>query len=146
MDWLRELTNNKTLYQKLSAFLSTHGISGLERAMQEYTEAQKEYFCKTKTSVTRLLISDIYYLQISGHHILVHTENESFQKYGTLSGELSVLAHYGFIKCNQSCAVALSKIKTISNNQIILNNGGVLHMSRGCTHKVLIAFYSYLRK
>lgn len=146
MDWLRELTNNKTAYQKLSAFLSAYGIPGLEQAMQEYTAAQKEYVCKTKTAITRILISDIYYLKISGHHILVHTETEAFQKYGTLSKELAALAHYGFIKCNQSCAVALSKIKTIDQNQIILHNGEVLHMSRGCTHKVLIAFYSYLRK
>ncbi len=140
MNLLQELFKNKKLCKKLGIFLKNYGVLGLEEALQSYTNMQDTYICKNKTSISKIPIGEIFYLEIQQHLITVHTCCDTYQKYGTLNNELKVLAYYGFIKCNQSCIVSLSKIKTIYNNKIILINNTEIHMSRNYASKVLTYF------
>lgn len=146
MDWLRQIANNISLNNQLTTFLTAYGTDGLEQALLLYTNMQQEYICKTKTSTTKLRIADIYYLDITGHNIIAHTTQGVHRKYGTLSNELKTLSHYGFVKCNQSCIVSLTKIKSIGNNQIILINDEALHLSRSCAPKVILAFHNFAQR
>lgn len=143
MNWLKEISSNKDLHINLSAFLEQHGIAGLEKALKLYKDTHQKYVCKTKKSIVRISIYDIYYLDIEKHNITVHTQDEAYQKYGTLTNELKTLSPHGFIKCNQSCIVSLNKIKSIRHNDIILTNSVKLHMSRKYATQILIAFFQY---
>lgn len=105
--------------------------------MKLYTDMHQEYLCRTKSSVSKISIGDIYYLEIREHDISVHTHYGVYHKYGTLNKELEFLAPYGFLKCNQSCIVSLNKIRTTAHDDIILVNGTKLHMSRNYAAKVL---------
>lgn len=109
--------------------------------MKLYADRHQEYLCKTKTSISKINIGDIYYLEIRAHNISVHTQHGVYHKYGTLNNELKMLAPYGFLKCNQSCIVSLNKIKTTDHDNIILVNGSKIHMSRNYAPKVLLEFY-----
>ena len=140
MDWIQELTHNESLSCSLNTFLDQHGFSGLEKALQLYSNTQAEYICKTKAAVTRIKIDDIYYLEIQIHTITIHTEHGIFQKYGSLTDELKFLASYGFIRCRQNCLVSLEKIHSICDDTIILVNHLQLHMSQRYAPKVLAAF------
>ena len=140
MDWIQELTYNESLCCSLNAFLDQHGLSGLEKALQLYSNTQAEYICKTKAAVTRIKIDDIYYLEIQIHTITIHTEHGIFQKYGSLTDELKFLTSYGFIRCRQNCLVSLEKIHSICDDTIILVNHLQLHMSQRYAPKVLAAF------
>ena len=140
MDWIQELTHNESLCCSLTAFLDQHGFSGLERALQLYSNTQAEYICKTKTVVTRIKIDDIYYLEIQTHTITIHTGQGIYQKYGSLTDEQKFLAPYGFIRCRQNCLVSLEKIHSICDDTIILVNHLQLHMSQRYAPKVLAAF------
>lgn len=140
MNWLKELSSNKNLNTYLSAFLEQHGTSGLEHALQLYQNTHQKYICKTKKAISQINIYDIYYLEIQKHNITIHTQDETYQKYGTLTGELKALSPYGFIKCTQSCIVALNKIKYIRRDDIVLINDVRLHMSRGYAARVILAF------
>lgn len=131
---------DKKLQNTISKFLERYGTSGLRQALQLYDDMHQDYLCKTKTSVSKIKLCDIYYLEITGHHITVHTEHETYQKYGTLSKELDYLSPYGFVKCNQSCIVSLHKIRSILGNEVILINQEHLYLSRHYAPKVLIAF------
>ena len=142
MNQINEIFSNKSLHEKVSVFLSAYGISGLEQALQLYTDLQQEYICKTKTSITRLKISDIYYLEVHQHNISVHTKHGIYHKYGTLSNELNFLSKYNFIKCSQNYVVSLSKIQSITGNQLTLNNNETLHLSRSCATTVMMAFHN----
>jgi DNA-binding LytR/AlgR family response regulator len=130
---------DKTLQTHLNQFLSQYGESGLKEALQQYVCLQQDYICKTKNTTIRIKSSDIYYLEIKGHTIHIHTNHGTYKKYGSLSHELKLLSRYHFIKCSQSCIVSLEKIRTIQNNDIILTNDKILHMSRNCAPKVLMA-------
>lgn len=138
MDWIQELSTDIELKTKLSAFLDHYGPAGLEEALQSYTNLQQKYICKTKKSISIIHIEEIFYLEIQQHWITIHTCYETYQKYGSLNGELKLLANYNFVKCNQSCIVSLNKIRTINGNKIILINGVSIHMSRNYAHKVLL--------
>lgn len=143
MNWTRELSTNKKLYDNLSSFLDQYGTAGLERAFQLYRNTHQTYICKNKLSISRINMYDIYYLKINSHDIGIHTEHGVYHKYGTLTNELKILAPYGFINCSQSCIVSLNKIRDIRNQDIILVNDEILHMSRNCASKILIAFFQY---
>lgn len=140
MNWKQELSRSESLQYTLTAFIKQYGLSGLEEAMQIYSNMQKEYFCKTKTSLTKIKMTDIYYLEIRTHTITVHTRHGSYQKYGSLADEQKLLSPYRFVKCNQSCLVSLDKIQDIHNQTITLKNQTKLHMSQRYAPKVLAAF------
>lgn len=140
---MQELTKTPYVKDTLIHFLERYGTSGLEQAMRLYTAMQQEYICKTKTTVTKLTITDIYYLEIQEHNITIFTQYETYRKYGTLSNELKFLSPYGFVKCSQNCIVSLGKIRSISNSNIILINNIHLHVSQHYAPKVLMAFSHY---
>jgi len=140
MNWSRQSSLSKELQDALFTFIEQYGTIGLERALQLYTDLQQEYICKTKTSVSKIQIYDIYYLEILKHNITVHTQQGTYQKYGTLNNELKFLSPYGFVKCNQSYIVSLNKIRTVCSNYVILVNNEHLHMSRHYAPTVITAF------
>ena len=140
MDWIQELTQKESLCCSLATFLDQHGFSGLEKALQLYSNTQAEYIYKTKATVTRIKIDDIDYLVIQTHTITIHTEHAAYQKYGSLADELKFLAPYGFIRCRQNCLVSLEKIQRICDNTVHLTNHTQIHMSQRYAPKVLAAF------
>ena len=143
MNWLKELSKNECVHKSLSAFLEQYGIAGLEKALQLYQNTHQKYICKTRISISMLSIYDIYYLEIQKHNITIHTQDETYQKYGTLAKELKALSPYGFVKCTQSCLVSLNKIKSIQHDDIVLTNNVRLHLSRSYAPSVIIAFSQY---
>lgn len=140
MDWLQEITKDITLNQTLSKFLTEYGLYGLSHALQLYTDMQQEYICRTKEKISKVKINEINYLEISGHNITVYTNQDIYQKYGSLSEEYKTLSNYGFIKCNQSTLVSLYKIRTIEQDTVILTDNTHLHLSRNCAPKVIMEF------
>ena len=143
MDWIQELTKDPNLNKTFTNFLQQYGLSGLGQALSMYKSIQLKYICKTKTTISKISIADIYYLEIQEHNISIHTQHGVYQKYGTLSKELQFLSPYGFIKCNQSCIVSLEKIRSIYNSNITLINNTKLHMSQHYAPKLIIAFSQY---
>ena len=121
---------NDKLNKTLSDFLDLYGTSGLENALQLYRNSHQEYICKTRTSVSKMSVWDIYYMEIREHQITIYTQHGTYHKYGTLNNELRSLSSYGFIKCAQNRIVSLGKIRSICSNDIILINGAKIHMRK----------------
>lgn len=136
----QNVTDNTVLQNKLLHFLSQFGESGLNDALDLYSDLNQTYIIKTKNSFTKLKIQDITHIEIHGHTMNIHTQYNLYKKYGSLTQELKFLSNYGFIKCNQNCIVSLSQIKNIHHDEIILKNGTALHLSRNYTSALLIHF------
>lgn len=135
-----DLSLDSHLQNKLTSFVNKYGSSSLDKALDLYIKTQHEYICRTKTSISKIHIGDISYIEITGHHLTVHTEYGIFSKYGTLANELKILSSYGFIRCSQKHIVALSKMKSIFGNSIIMMDNSEIHISRGYIPKVIMAF------
>lgn len=146
MNWLQKFSADIPLKQELLDFLEQYGITGLRQALHLYKHMNEYYICKTKSSVFKIHINDIYYMHIQGHCITIHAEDSIYTKYGTLNKELKLLLPFGFIKCSQNCIISLRKIKTIHHNSIILANGEEIHMSRRYTSNLLCEFALYKKK
>lgn len=140
MNCVKEIISDKSLQADFLAFYNSYGISGLKQAMKLYTDMQQEYICRTKTSISKIRIGDIYYLEIREHDISVYTSHGTYHKYGTLNKELETLAPYRFLKCSQNCIVSLSKIRAIIHDEIVLTNGSKVHISRNYASKVILEF------
>lgn len=128
------------LNDTISNFLKQYGSFGLNQALQLYEDTQQEYICRTKTSISKIHISDIYYMEIREHQITIYTQHGTYHKYGTLNNELKLLSPYGFIKCAQNRIVSLNKIRTINYTDIILINGTKVHMSKRYALTTITAF------
>ena len=128
------------LQNTISTFLTQYGTSGLKHALQLYINTHQEYICRTRTSISKLYISDIYYMEIREHQITIYTQHGTYHKYGTLNTELKSLSPYGFIKCAQNRIVSLNKIRTINYTDITLINGTKIHMSKRYALATITAF------
>lgn len=140
MNWIQKISADERQCDNLVSFLNQYEVSDLGHALQLYRNMHQTYICKTKQSVSRLNIYDIYYLEIRGHNITVYTQQGTYLKYGSLTGELKFLEPYGFLKCTQSCIVSLDKIGTIQDSSITLVNNARIHMSRKYARKIIIAY------
>ena len=136
-DFLHELLSDQTLKAQLTAFLKKYGNSGLSQAMQSYSDLQKQYICKSKNSISKIQLAEILYLEIQQHTITIHTASKTYQKYGSLESELSFFPPNEFMKCNQSCVVAIGKI----SNNIILTDNTKLRLSRNYAQAIIFAFH-----
>lgn len=130
MTYSNESQIDTELQDIISTFLTQYGTSSLKHALQLYRDTQEEYICRTRTSISKIHISDIYYMEIQEHQITIYTQHGTYHKYGTLNNELKSLSSYGFTKCAQNRIVSLWKIRSICFNDIILINGIKIHMSK----------------
>ncbi len=128
------------LNDTIANFLEQYGSSDLKQALQLYKNTQQEYLCRNRSSISKIPISDIYYMEIREHQITIYTQHGAYHKYGTLNNELKSLSPYGFIKCAQNCIVSLNKIRTINCTDIILINGTKVHMSKRYALTTITAF------
>ncbi len=143
MKCLQDFKFSKNFEKTLFIFLKKYGIQGLEQAIEIYENMNKIYICKNRASISKIYINDIYYMKIAEHNITIHTQDNTYQKYGTLNNELKLLSSYGFIKCAQDCIVSIEKIKTINHDSIILTNNNQIHMSRKYASQIILKFASY---
>lgn len=131
---------NREVNNIISNFLTQYGTSGLKQALQLYIDTQQKYICRTRSSISKINISDIYYMEIQEHQITIYTQHGKYHKYGTLNNELKSLSSYGFIKCAQNRIVSLEKIRSICFNDIILIDGIKIHMSKKYAISVISEF------
>lgn len=142
MNWSSKIKNDAEVSEMFETFLEQFGVDGLTQALQNHLDSQHQYICRTKSGVFKIKIEDILYLEIVGHSIKIHTKNDVYTKYGSLAQEAKALSRYGFLKCNQSILVSLSKIKVIEYDCVILKNGTSLRLSRTFAPKLISAYIS----
>lgn len=83
------------LNDTITNFLAQYGTSGLKQALQLYKNTQQEYICKTRTSISKLRISDIYYMEIREHQITsMHFNIQSQFDFPTLCLSLFLFKFY----------------------------------------------------
>lgn len=131
---------NTELNNFISNFIEQYGTSGLKYALQLYINTHQQYICRTRSAISKINISDIYYMEIREHQITIHTQHGTYHKYGTLNNELKSLSSYGFKKCAQNRIVSLEKIRSICFNDIILVNGIKIHMSKKYAISIISEF------
>lgn len=103
-----------------------------------------ELTLQTTGGLSRILTSDIVYVEIVDHLLLYHLEKRQIETWGTLKKAREALPTDTFSQCNKSCLVNLSKILCVQGNEITLEQAS-LSISRGRRKEFLAALNTYLR-
>lgn len=108
---------------------------------EEIQEALHEFIAKSNSrkSFYTFLTSNgektvqtvhIRYIEVSSHKLSIHLLNESFVTNGNLKDIEELFYTYGFIKIHQSFLVNFRFINYIKRNEVILDDGKMLPLSR----------------
>lgn len=135
----KNILDNKIM-EYIYVFIEKYGTDGLKEALHNYESTHHTYVCKSKSIIRKIPIYSINYIEIFGHEIIIHTTNGNYSKYGTLKSEYGQLKKKGFVKCNQSILVPISKISEINGNWVTLSTGESFSLSRSCVAEVIHAY------
>lgn len=102
----------------------------LKRAMHHVEKRQDRYLTVSmKNGVRRLLISKIEYIEVSGHHLYFHFEDEVIDACGSLSKIEKEIGSDSFSRCNNCYLVNLNYVTSISSKDVVVGND-ILLISR----------------
>lgn len=121
-------------------------ITVLEKALKKVEEYNKEIVIKTKGKMIKVSFQEIIYAEVVKHKIRLHLEKEILEYRGNLSDIESQFKKMGFLKINSGCMVNMKYIFKIQKNELILNSGELLVISRSNQKNVKDGFYGYLGK
>lgn len=79
-------------------------------------------FVKENDKLTKVLFSDILYVEAMGDYIKINTPAGTIVTYSTLKGFEERLHNKKFIRTHKSFIVQINAINAISGNMVILNN------------------------
>lgn len=96
----------------------------------------------SRTGQNVLELNSIYYVEVSGHDVLYHTDSGSYKVYGTLKEEAKKLPQETFIQCNSCYVVNLRHISRIDGNELVVGDGRI-EISRSRRKSLLEAFNRY---
>ena len=95
-----------------------------------------------RTGQTVLELNSIYYIEVSGHDVLYHTDSGCYKIYGTLKEETRKLPKELFHQCNSCYVVNLCHVTKIEGNDLIAG-GDRIAISRSRRKGLLEAFNRY---
>lgn len=121
-------------YQPFRYILKTAPEPVIKRKIKETLH---EYYCRNKTlriaykgNYCTVLLSDVFYVEITGHCMKIKLENDEILWNKSLYEIESELKEYGFIRCHRSFMVAMSHIKEITSQGIRMKNGHLVPIGR----------------
>ena len=93
-----------------------------------------------------LQLRDVYYIEYFKKHVIFHMETESVEVVGSLAETYEKCRDFGFHQVHQGYVVNMSKIRSISDKFIILENGVKVEISVRKRADTLLAYAKFLEK
>lgn len=97
---------------------------------QPLQEETLHVFIKENDKLTKVLFSDILFVEAMGDYIKINTGQGTLVTYSTLKGFEDRLPKKKFVRTHKSYIVQISAIKSISGNMLILNSGISIPVSK----------------
>lgn len=107
------------------------------------TREDKEILLNISGGLKRILVAQIYYIDIQNRILHYHTDEGEFQVRGTLQSAEEVLGKYHFVKCNHWYLVNLKYVSAIHDNLVTVA-GDTLEISRRNRNAFLNAVTNYI--
>lgn len=94
--------------------------------------------------VHRVMVNDIYYIEVRNHMLVYHTTNGDLTVRGSLTDRENYLEPYYFARCNHCYLVNLGKVVVAKGNSLIMENGDEVSVSQSKHKEFLKKFSEYL--
>lgn len=102
----------------------------LQRAIQYRKKTKKaEVVIKTENGLKRVVISDIYYVEVADHILSYHTADGIVCERGTIKSKEEQFVKFDFVRCNSCYLVNLSHVTEMTAKSIFVG-GRELTVSR----------------
>lgn len=99
-----------------------------------------------KQGIWKIPLSSIYFFERKGRQVLIYNKNTVIdQFYGKFPTDKPNIQE-SFVRCHNSYLVNLSKIHSLSNNVLKLENGMAVNISRSRHQETKLAFAAYLER
>jgi len=114
----------------------------LDRAVANLDREKPSVVLHTEGNTFRITVTDIQYIEVFAHSLLVVTAEKSYEVRMSLTQMEQQLGE-GFIRCHRSYLVGLHAISHLAKNDVVLDSGKRLPLSRREASRVHRAFVSY---
>lgn len=116
----------------------------LDRFMENYREKEEaSIIIKANNSFIKTPVSDIKYIEVSDHKLIVHTISNDFETYDTLSNYLNLLKNEPFSLCNRCYLVNLKYVNKVNKDAVYIGNN-CIQMSRRKYKEFMNSLNKYL--
>lgn len=112
----------------------------------EQMQSQKSIWLKTSAGEEQVSISDILYLEAQDQNILIYTAEQSYTVRYNLRDFERELREYGFFRIHRGYLVSLGKISSVRKNEVTLDGGVLLPLSRAKEKPLKEALYQYIKR
>lgn len=116
----------------------------LEKAMSVIRSKNHYITVRQRSSVCKLLTSEILYVECCRRHIIYHLPERDIDTIGVLSEAYESLRHYGFYQVHQGYIVNFEKIYDFNGYDIILEGGIKVPVSVRKKSEVMKEYAKYL--
>jgi len=122
----------------------------MAEAIQAFFEQSKrdnyQILFSTPLGKKNVFINDIIYVEVKSHKLNIHEKNQLIIANGNIKDIEEKLALQGFIKTHQSFLVNFRFINFIKHNEVILDDGISIPLSRGKYEKVKKEYMRHTRE
>ncbi|MEG2640553.1 MAG: LytTR family DNA-binding domain-containing protein [Bacilli bacterium] len=80
--------------------------------------------------IVKVDVDSILYIEVYNHRLIFHTDSGDFSEWKSLSSIENEYVSYGFAKGSASFLINLRRVKCIFGNQVSLDNGTPVYLSR----------------
>lgn len=117
----------------------------LNKAILKIPNQERIILIDVEGEIYRVIQSDIIYIEAFSHSIDINTVNGKYTTRKSISEVEKELDKSIFVRCHRSYIASLKYVKRIGNNQLELDNGNVIPISRRQYTNTNMAFIKYFR-
>ena len=79
-----------------------------------------------KTSMKKIYINKIKYIEINNHNILFHTTDGNFETHGSLTNYANILKQHYFELCNRCYLINLAMVEQVTPTSVIIDGESLI--------------------
>lgn len=116
----------------------------LDKAAQNRKKTEKVLLLPVDAEMIRLRMSETCFVEAQAHSVRIATRNGMLEVRRSIS-ELERELDQSFVRCHRSYLVNLKYLAKLCKNEVVLDDGTVLPLSRGAAaavHKAFVAYYT----
>lgn len=119
----------------------------LDRVMRRQEKAGKKFVFETAgQGRISLTAADIWYLEACGHNCFLYTKEKEYELKMSMTEAVRTLgAESGFVRCHRSYFLNLRYVREIYREELVLDDGRRVPMSRRACQEVNAAFLRFYR-
>ncbi len=117
----------------------------LDRAMQRLGREQETLLVQAQDATVRIPLREILYVEAFSHYVSIRTAGGEVQARANISAMEKDLGA-GFVRCHRSYVVGLRHISRIAKDEVQLDGGQSVPLSRRLYAQVNLAFIAYHKR